>query len=293
LLAAIFWSGLGQQATAKEAPKTKILFIAGACDHPPGTHETAAAARLLKHCMENAKNIQAVRAEILYQWPENERVLDDAATIVFTGDLFPLQRMDDPARAKAKIASLMARGCGIVCIHYATGLRAEHVAKDGDHPLLRWLGGYFASACPHHRSVARVCKVTVVPEKGEHPVLRGWRTFTFDDEPYWNIYFGKGGLARNVVPLAYSMLPPEKPRKEIVAWAIEREDGGRGMGIVLPHYFRSWRANDLRTQVLNGICWTAGLDVPSSGVESSLPDLAVFKPQAVDPLPRPKKKAAK
>jgi hypothetical protein len=52
---------------------------------------------------------------------------------------------------------MMARGCGIVCVHYATGLLGEDVSAEGDHPLLQWLGGYFANrSCPHHESFARI-----------------------------------------------------------------------------------------------------------------------------------------
>ena len=86
------------------------------------------------------------------------------------------------------------------------------------------------------------------------------------------------------------MLPPENPKKQIVAWAVERPDGGRGVGIVVPHFYRSWKINDLRTLVLNAICWTAKLDIPPEGVQSSLPDLSVFKPDAVEPPPPPEKK---
>jgi type 1 glutamine amidotransferase len=283
---AIGWAG-----DAEGSPGPKIVFIAGPCQHPPGTHEAAAGARLAKHCVVHAENISPVRAQLLYDWPKDERVLDDAATIVFIGDIFPPERMDNPDRIKSKLASLMDKGCGIVCLHYATGLRGEHVAEDGDHPLLHWLGGYFATGgCTHHRSTTKVCTSTVVPADGDHPALRGWKAFTFDDEPYWNNYFGKDGMASNVTPLATAMLPPEDPKKEVVAWAVQREDGGRGAGIVLPHYFRSWRIEDLRRLVLNSICWTAKVDVPPEGVKSSLPDLDVFKPDSVEPRPRPKKK---
>lgn len=289
LLATVLLPASVGRVVAGEASKPMILFVAGPSTHPPGTHEVAAGARLLAHCVENATNIPPVRAQVVYQWPEDKSVLDDARTVVFTGDIFPPERMDDPAEVKADLSAMMDRGCGMVCIHYATGLRAEHVTEDGDHPLLKWLGGYFATGCKHHHSIARVLRATIVPEKGDHPVLRGWKEFTFDDEPYWNNYFGKEGLAENVTPLAFSMLPPEKPQKEIVAWAVERADGGRGMGVVLPHYFQSWRVDDLRTLVLNGICWTAKLDVPPEGVKSSPGDLSAFKPDSVEPRPRPKK----
>lgn len=290
LLAVLAWTGPGSRAGAQETPKTKIAIVAGPCQHPPGTHEAAAGARLLKHCLESAANLEPVRAEVFTAWPEDAAALEDAATIVFIGDVFPPERMDRPAEIKAQLAKLMDRGCGIVCIHYATGLRAEHVPEDGSHPLLGWLGGYYASGCPHHHSVARVCTATIVPAEGEHPVLRGWREFTFDDEPYWNIYFGPDGPAENVTLLATSMLPADSPKKETVAWAVQRSDGGRGVGIVLPHYFRSWRVDDLRTLVLNGIAWTAKLDVAADGVRTTLPDLAGFEPGSVEPRPRPKPK---
>jgi hypothetical protein len=244
----------------------------------------------MAHLVNAAKDARPLRAAAFDAWPEDKGILEDARTIVFIGDIFPPERMQDPAQVKAELATLMDRGCGLVCIHYATGLRAEHVAEDGDHPLLHWLGGYFATGCKHHRSVARVCTATIVPVEGDHPVLRGWKEFTFDDEPYWNNYFGPNGPAKNVTPLAASMLPQDNPKQEIIAWAVERPDGGRGVGIVLPHYFRSWKVDDLRMLVLNSIVFSAGVEIPPGGVQSSLPDLASFQPGSVEPKPRPKRK---
>jgi hypothetical protein len=293
LLAVAAWPGDWRQVGAAEAGKAEILIVVGPCQHPPGTHEAAAGARLLEHCVEHTANVEPLPAQVYYEWPEDKSVLDRARTIVFIGDRFPPERMDQPDTIKADLAKMMDRGCGLVCIHYATGLQAQHVAEDGDHPLLRWMGGYFATGCRHHRSVARVLTATIVPEKGDHPVLRGWKEFTFDDEPYWNNYFGKDGPAKNVTPLAISMLPPDAPKKEIVAWAVARPDGGRGVGIVLPHYFRNWGVDDMRMLAMNAVCWTAKLDVPAEGVKTSLPDLATFKPDSVDPQPRPKRKPKK
>jgi len=273
-------------AKARETPKTKVAIVVGPSTHPPGTHEVAAGARLLKHCLENPANARPIRAEVFDRWP-GKSALGDVATIVFTGDLFPPERMDRPEQVKAELGALMDRGCGLVCLHYATGLRAPHVAQNGDHPLLKWLGGYYSSGCPHHKSVARVVTATISPEQGPHPVLRGWKTFTLEDEPYWNNYFGKDGPARNVSSVAYAMLPANQPKKETVAWAVDRADGGRGVGIVMPHFFRSWQSDDLRTLVLNGIFWCAKADVPADGVKASLPELSSFKPESVEPRPRP------
>ncbi|MFG0332781.1 MAG: ThuA domain-containing protein, partial [Maioricimonas sp. JB049] len=219
-------------------------------------------------------------------WPDDDSVVRKAATFVFTGDTFPAERLPRSDSVMQRLGTAMNRGAGIVCIHYATGLRDDDVADDGDHPLLHWTGGYFATRCRHHQSIARIWTATIEPGGEEHPVNRGWKPFTLHDEPYINNWFGPNGPAANVTPLAVSMLPPDNPQREIVAWSVERGDGGRGMGVVMPHFFRSWKNEDLRTLILNGIVWTAQVDVPAEGVQTTLPDLARFHPGAVEPKPR-------
>jgi len=122
---------------------------------------------------------------------------------------------------------MMLRGCGIVCLHYATGVHGEDVQADGAHPLLGWLGGYFANrTCNHHESFAKIFpEAAIEPAAPQHPVSRGWTAFTLNDEPYYNNYFGPGNvIAANVTSLATSMLPPENPKRETVAWCIERTE---------------------------------------------------------------------
>lgn len=182
-----------------------------------------------------------------------------------------------------------------MCLHYATGLLGEDVKPDGAHPLLVWMGGYFANrSCPHHQSIAKIFPAaTITPAAPAHPVSRGWKEFTLNDEPYINNYFGPDGnrLAPNVTALATSMLPPESPKRETVAWCVERAAGGRGFGIVMPHFYKNWDNEDLRRFILNGIVWSAKCDVPAGGVQSALPDLKTFSPESVEYVP-PQKKAA-
>ncbi len=270
-------------ATAAEAAPKRILIVSGPSQHPPGTHESAAGARLLKSVLEHTESLGPVRVDLVTEWPSDKAMLDEVATVVFFGDLFPAETLSHPDQIKADLAKMMDRGCGITCLHYATGLQAKHVTADGDHPLLHWLGGYFATACTHHQSVARVVPATIKPEPGDHPILRGWKTFAFDDEPYWNNYFGKDGPAKNVTFLVSTMQPPEDPKKEIVGWAVSRADGGRGFALVMPHFYRNWLNDDLRTLILNGVCWTAKIDIPAGGIQTPKPDLAQFAPVAVEP----------
>jgi type 1 glutamine amidotransferase len=283
IVAAIFAAAL-QQTQAE----TQILVIVGPSNHAPGTHEVAAGGRLMQHCLTHS-NVKDFQATVSYGWPKKEALLDQADSIVFIGDAFPPNRLPGTNATLAKLGSLMNRGCGIVCVHYATGLHAQDVPKDGSHPLLKWMGGYSAFRCPHHNTIAKIFpKATISPASPEHPVSRGWKEFTVHDEPYINNYFGPDNnrLAPGVTALAVSMLPPEKPQKETVSWCIQRDDGGRGFGIVMPHFFRSWKNDDLRTFILNGVVWTAQREVPDDGVRVTLPELSEFKPEALEPKRR-------
>jgi uncharacterized RmlC-like cupin family protein/type 1 glutamine amidotransferase len=275
--------------------ETRVLIMVGPSNHAPGTHEVEAGGRLMQWALENLSNVPGIKADVVHEWPKERRVLDAASAIVFIGDIFPPQRLPDRDAVLKDLTELTKRGCGIVGVHYATGLRAEDVAPDGAHPLLDWMGGYFATRGAHHQSVAKVFQsVKISPAATAHPVLRGWREFTLDDEPYYNNYFGGDGNrpAPNVTAFATAMLPPEAPKREVVAWGTERKDGGRGFAIVMPHFYKNWANEDLRRFILNGIVWTAKLNIPAEGVRSPAPDLAKFAPESVEPRPRPAARAA-
>ncbi|HYI93083.1 MAG TPA: ThuA domain-containing protein [Bryobacteraceae bacterium] len=269
--------------------ETRVVIVVGPSNHPPGSHEVAASGRLVQWALENMGNVSEVKAEVFYEWPKDRRTLETAGTIVFLGDTFPPQRLPDTPAILSDVAEMMKRGTGLVCIHYATGLRAPDVAPDGAHPLLEWMGGYFATGTTHHKSVAKVFpSVTISRDAPQHPISRGWQEFTVNDEPYYNNYFGPQGNkpATNVTALATAMLPPESPKREVVAWATERNDGGRGFAIVMPHFYKNWSNEDLRRFILNGIVWTAKLDVPSRGVQTPAPDLSKFGAESIEPKPR-------
>jgi hypothetical protein len=105
------------------------------------------------------------------------------------------------------LSVMMDRGCGMVALHFATGLLGQDVPSSGEHPLLRWMGGYYANrTCTHHQSIARVFKAAKIEPFGQHPILNGWSEFTIHDEPYINNYFGpkNNEAAANVTILATS-----------------------------------------------------------------------------------------
>lgn len=273
------------------AEPTRILIVVGPTDHPPGTHEVAAGGRVMKHRLETMTNGPSVEVDLVEGWPD-KALRDAAATVVFIGDTFPANRLPNAEQNLADLDAMMQRGCGIVCVHYATGLLGKDVKPDGDHPLLRWMGGYFANrSCPHHESIAKIfTAATITPAAPQHPVWRGCREFTVHDEPYTNNYFGskENKPAANVTVLATSMLPPNAPKPETISWGIERADGGRGFAVVMPHFYKNWALDDLRRYILNGIVWSAKLEVPADGVQTTLPELTTFAPLSIEPQPWPK-----
>ncbi|MDX2270292.1 MAG: ThuA domain-containing protein [Bryobacter sp.] len=276
LLIVMAWAG-------SLSAESRVLILVGPSNHPPGTHEVEAGGMLLAWALEHMDNVPGMQAEVHTTWP-GEKALERADGVVFIGDVFPLQRWPDKEANLAALGRLLARGKGIVCLHYATGLRKEDVGENGEHPLLGWLGGYFATGgATHHRGVARVMKnVTVQPATVQpataHPVTRGWKAFTLDDEPYFKNYFGPNGNqpGPGVSILATAQLPPEAPQREAVAWSVERADGGRGVGIVMPHFFANWGLPYLRRFILNAVVWAVKREVPAGGVAGPAPDLGAF-----------------
>jgi hypothetical protein len=39
----------------------------------------------------------------------------------------------------------------------------------------------------------------------------------------------------------------------------------------MPHFYKNWALDDLRTFILNGVVWAARVDVPKDGVRTARP----------------------
>ena len=89
----------------------------------------------------------------------------------------------------------------------------------------------------------------------EVPHPNGWEAMVLHNEPCTNNYFcpDDNRLLRGAFAVPTSMLPPNQPKEEIIAWGIERPDTDRGIGITLPHFYKNWRVDLLRTLIFNSI----------------------------------------
>jgi hypothetical protein len=75
----------------------------------------------------------------------------------------------------------------------------------------------------------------------------------------------KGNDAHGANPVVFA----RKGQPEQLAWVYERPGGGRGFGFTGGHFHWNWGCRSFRTTVLNGIVWTAGMEVPAAGVPSN------------------------
>ena len=257
------------------AQPAKIVLVAGTPSHGPGAHEFNAGTLLLDQCLRQNKGVETV--VVRGGWPEDESVFSGANAIVLYMDGGARHPMIKENRLDM-LGKLMAKGTGFACLHYAVEVPKEM----GGPELLDWIGGFYDrpySLNPHN-------DVEVSRAAPNHPISRGWKSFSGNDEWYYKIRFREGDT--RVQPILTAMLPKDAPRKETIAWAVERAGGGRGFGFTGGHFHKNWGIEDFRRMVVNAILWTAKVDVPAGGAkcEITAADLA----RNLDAKPAPAKK---
>ena len=289
-------------APAAEQPK-RIVFIAGKPSHGPGQHEYNAGCLLLKQCLDKLPQVQVT----VYTsgWPTNAGALDGADAVVIFADGGP-KNIAIQEDHLAVLAALAKRGGGIGCMHYAL-----EVPKDnGGVEFQEWIGGYYEtlfSCNPFFEAT--------FDRFPDHPIARGVKPFSVKDEWYFNMRFRPD--MKGVTPILvtkpsnavrkgpysnpkgpYDHIVAASGREEVLLWAAERPDGGRGAGFSGGHYHTNWGDPNFRKVVLNTALWLAKLEVPANGVESDVTaddlkknlDVKVRKPAATltnAPLQKP------
>lgn len=257
------------------ADQKKLVLVAGRPSHGFGAHEFNAGAILLKARLD--ENVpQLLTALYRSGWPKDPTAFDNADAICLYMDgggshpvIGHLEEID----------RLMKKGVGLACVHYAV----EVPKGPPGERFLEWIGGYFEtfwSVNPHWRLAQTAL--------ADHPIARGVRPFEIDDEWYYHMRFRS---SQEGVTSILSAVPPESTRtrgtgtarggneavlarkgmSEVLAWACERPDGGRGFGFTGGHVHWNWVQDDFRKLVLNALTWVSKVDVPAAGVPSKTP----------------------
>ncbi|MGQ0383866.1 MAG: cupin domain-containing protein [Gammaproteobacteria bacterium] len=252
----------------------KIVLVGGVPSEGPGRHDYPNGTRLLKSLLESSAELRAIENLTVEAhtdgWPSDPSAFDDAATIVLYCDGLENHPLFDPGR-RAVFQSLMQRGVGLVALHQAVTVPAGDVAIG----LERWLGG------ARYGMYDRTTEMAELTPAG-HAVGRGVAPFAYYDEFYPTIRFERG--AGKLTPLLTGALHVQfregrhlvigAPVTTTVAWAFEREAGGRAVGFSGAHYLMAFDVPELRRLLLNAVIWTAGLEVPEDGVHSEPADAA-------------------
>jgi hypothetical protein len=178
------------------------------------------------------------------------------------------------------VKEAVQHGAGFMAIHYGVEVKK---GDQGQH-YLKWLGGYFETEwsvnpfwTPDFKDIPK------------HETTRGVKPFGINDEWYYHMRFVEG--QKGVTPILAALPPlstikgggkttsshggnPDVYKevaagtKQVVAWAYERADGGRGFGFTGLHKHANLANDSFRTLLLNAVAWIAKLEVPAKGVPS-------------------------
>jgi len=261
----------------------KIVLLAGGPSSKPMAHEYFAGCALLMDWLKQQPGVWPVMAR---DWPKNERVLEGARCIVYFGDGGGKQPFIEPARW-AKFSRMLDAGCGFVLLHQAVDFPK---GPDGD-KVQDWLGGVFRSdiGCRGHWDMD-------LKTVGEHPVLRGVKPFAAPGDGWlYNLHFAKD---KGFAPLIVGQVPDKSRssadaklhigRDEVIGWAQQRAGGGRGFGFTGADLHKSWSYESQRKLVVNGILWSAGLEVPADGAKTTFAEADLNKNLDKKAAPAPK-----
>jgi type 1 glutamine amidotransferase len=203
--------------------------------------------RLLAASLNRTAGVEASVCPDL-DWPSDESLLESADAIVYysrpAGDI-----LLSPKHRKT-FDEMLARGVGLSAIHWATAAEVDVGPR-----YLDVLGGWFHT---------QFCGLKVdrrpllTPTPG-HAILRGVAAWDVRDEFYLNLKFHE-----KVVPVGSVNVDG---MDQTVAWAFERSGGGRSFGTTLGHFHENFAIEPFRKMVVNGILWSADVEVPNEGAD--------------------------
>ena len=273
-------------SAAIAADTAKIVLIAGNPSHGPGDHEFNAGIMLLAKCLKEMPSTASTPSSSRAAGPRTSPCSSDAKTVVFFmdgGGGHPMIQKPDRLKTMQKID-----GSGRGAWPASTTPSRSPRAKPGDKPSSNGPGW-----------ILRVRLFNQPPLEGrrqvelpKHPITRGVKPFAVQVTSGTSTS-ASAPTMKSVTPIVVAKpddkpparervrLPPRphaqhiveaKGRDEVLAWAVERPDGGRGFGFTGGHAHKNWGDENFRKLVLNAIVWTAKLDVPENGIACSVSD---------------------
>jgi hypothetical protein len=255
----------------------KIVFVADTAPHGDrGNHEFLAAAIYFARTINAHYPKARCVVHTKDKWPKDLKHADTIIVLLNHGG----------SAVNDAVKEAVARGAGFMAIHYGVEVNK---GDQGD-AYLKWIGGYFEPFWSVNPWWTPEFK-----EIPKHEVTRGVKSFKINDEWYYHMRFV--GEMKGVTPILSAVAPEktvtdrykegEKPKAhegnpdvlaevkagkaQVMAWAYERPDGGRGFGFTGLHKHANLADDNFRTLLLNAVAWTSKLEVPEKGVPSKTP----------------------
>ena len=259
----------------------KVIFIPGPDSHGFGSHAHIGGMKFLANRMN--QHVPQLTVTVLENgWPGDTSVFDGAAAVIVFSDGGGGSMLAGNSKA---VEELVEKGIGLGVIHYAV----EVPAGGAGNALLKAIGGYFEqfwSVNPWYLAEFK--------EFPNHPVSRGLKPFSIRDEWYYHMRFAPPGNESKRTDILVCVPPdstrngPDGPHSgnptvrankgqpETLCWVFERDTKsgkGRGFGFTGGHDHWNWGHPMFLKTVLNAIVWTAGAEVPESGITVPTPTL--------------------
>ncbi|HYG78283.1 MAG TPA: thioesterase [Planctomycetota bacterium] len=202
-------------------------------------------------------------------WPKNPAIFDNARAIVLNlegGEGGVIHPLTESGRMEI-LGKALEGGVGLATFHKAAAL-----PPDLGQLMINWQGAFydFKKGNKGHWTVA----FNTFPD---HPVTRGVKPFTLNDGYCVGLTFGPD--SKGLTPILYAPKGKGKEalaaetstdKKDITAWTFERADSGRSFGFTGLHSHRYFELESIRKLVVNGILWTAKIDIPAEGAKCDL-----------------------
>ena len=251
-------AGITLEEQPKDAKLAKIVFIAGSNYFKPGEHEYFGGCAML---MDLVKQTPGVFPVLALDWPTKAETLDGAKAVVFFfdgGDKHPALK----GQRLVQMMKLAEDGVGLVMLH-----QGVDIPKDfGDH-MRDWAGAAWEKGYSQ-----RAHWIDTYKSFPDHPITRGVTPFKIDDGYLYKLRFVPE--MKGITPLLRTVSPKAKSAKldhdAIVSWAFERKGGGRSFEFTGGHLHASLGEEGYRRFLVNGILWSAKIDVPAAGAPVAL-----------------------
>ena len=266
-------------ASSQALADTRIVLVGGPDSHGPGEHAIHDGIARFKAILDTSEDVRNREDIEIVAFPDGWPAMKDlegTSTLVLYFDGLDVHPFHDAGR-RAQMEELMKAGVGLVTIHQSSTIPAD----DKTIRMQEWLGA------ARYGMVDRTTETVQFDVADDHPIARGVPELILHDEFYPTIRFIEG--QGQVSPILTGEMRTEddpSERTRVAAWTYERAGGGRSFGFTGGHYLRTWESPDMRRLLMNAVFWTAGLEVPGDGVDVTVDQSVVVRPDNVQVLPQ-------